>query len=246
MISTNKTNPIILLLIIFALFTQSLAFIVFVSLTGRVTDKNGNGVAGAIVLADKLGSNYVKATRTNNNGFYRFNNLPAGRYRIIVENPKGENYEKRVGLAPGQSLRLNFEVQSSENLIAEADDSFKESGNDQSIENLPDRPRVSNSKKALKTSRLKLDKDQTLIKTISGRVIDKNGKPIANAIVRLKNLNTGISKDYKTDDDGRYLIQVSDSGKYSLKVTAKGFGDKNKNIKIKPIKEKNFKLKKLD
>ena len=84
---------------------------------GRVL-QDGRNVVGATVIArirsDQLSKSSSRPpalfTRTDENGFYRFADLPAGRYSISVMSPKGNlnMAQKQINLEPGYRTELNF------------------------------------------------------------------------------------------------------------------------------------------
>jgi hypothetical protein len=80
------------------------------NVVGTVTDSTGAAVTGAAVTALNKDTGVKSATVTNNNGEYRFNNLPVGRYDISATS-KGFNTATIAGL----ELQLNHTT--SANLI---------------------------------------------------------------------------------------------------------------------------------
>src|SRR6266699_5524149 len=55
------------------------------TLTGRVTDLSGAGIAGVKIEERNVETNVVYMGATNTEGFYNISNLPPGIYRVIVE-----------------------------------------------------------------------------------------------------------------------------------------------------------------
>lgn len=72
------------------------------AITGRVTDANGDAVAGAMVVL--FGETY-EVKFTNSDGMYSFSELPVGSYRVCVEPPDGAPLlpnARNIYLGPGQ------------------------------------------------------------------------------------------------------------------------------------------------
>jgi hypothetical protein len=59
--------------------------------------------------------------------------------------------------------------------------------------------------------------------TLTGRVLDPAGAPVANAKVRVANTATGETRDVVTDASGNYLVPLLNPAAYSVKVEAAGF-----------------------
>lgn len=59
--------------------------------------------------------------------------------------------------------------------------------------------------------------------TLSGRVVDPNGRAIAGAEVELRNPQTGASLVARTNDEGLYIIPEILPGQYEFKVSRAGF-----------------------
>ncbi len=59
--------------------------------------------------------------------------------------------------------------------------------------------------------------------TISGRITDEQGNAVAKAKVVAKNLDTSISREATTDDEGRFRISELPVGKYEVEVERQGF-----------------------
>src|SRR5271157_3161387 len=58
---------------------------------------------------------------------------------------------------------------------------------------------------------------------ISGLVKDPSGSAISGATVSLVNPDTGVTRTFKSDADGRYRFAAVLPGSYSLRVEAPGF-----------------------
>src|SRR5438874_10982578 len=53
--------------------------------TGTVTDPSGAAITNAKVTVTNIGTNLSVTTTTEQSGLYKFNELPAGTYRITTE-----------------------------------------------------------------------------------------------------------------------------------------------------------------
>lgn len=67
---------------------------------------------------------------------------------------------------------------------------------------------------------------------ISGTVTDQNGAAISNAQVIVSNENSSISKQTRTDAQGKFTFEKLPAGDYKLAVSAKGFTDSSKQISL--------------
>lgn len=59
--------------------------------------------------------------------------------------------------------------------------------------------------------------------SISGKVVDATGATISGAMVSIKNVETGASRDVVTSDDGSYLVLALPVGQYQVHVQKNGF-----------------------
>src|SRR6266850_1636814 len=59
--------------------------------------------------------------------------------------------------------------------------------------------------------------------SVRGTVTDEQGAAIAGAEVTVTNIDTGFSRNDKTDKDGNYGFQSLPVGRYSLRATKDGF-----------------------
>jgi hypothetical protein len=64
---------------------------------------------------------------------------------------------------------------------------------------------------------------QTATATLSGVVRDEAGADIAGASVTVKNTRTGVSRNTRTDDQGRYSFVNLEPGSFELRAEATGF-----------------------
>ncbi len=58
---------------------------------------------------------------------------------------------------------------------------------------------------------------------ISGTITDPNGAAVAGATVEIKNIETNITTNVVTGEDGSYTFPLLQPGKYTLKVIRDGF-----------------------
>src|SRR6202158_954227 len=58
---------------------------------------------------------------------------------------------------------------------------------------------------------------------LSGTISDPSGGVIPGAQISIRNIATGISKDFQADSDGYYTAPNLEPGTYEVRVTAKGF-----------------------
>jgi len=64
---------------------------------------------------------------------------------------------------------------------------------------------------------------QVLYGSIVGTVTDPSGSMVPNAAVTITSAQTGVSRESKTDDQGRFLLANVVPGRYDLKAEARGF-----------------------
>ncbi|MFN7646412.1 MAG: carboxypeptidase regulatory-like domain-containing protein [Acidobacteriota bacterium] len=60
---------------------------------------------------------------------------------------------------------------------------------------------------------------------ISGVVTDPNGAVVPNAAVKVKNVNTGLQRDLKSNEQGEYRAPLLDPGVYEISVTSPSFAE---------------------
>lgn len=60
--------------------------------------------------------------------------------------------------------------------------------------------------------------------TVQGRITDTNGLAVVGATVTATSVETGVTRNVVTDDDGRYKIVQLKPGTYKIKVAQSGFG----------------------
>ncbi|MBV9209360.1 MAG: TonB-dependent receptor, partial [Acidobacteria bacterium] len=93
----------LLLIILCAGVTQAQQAITSATLSGRIVDPNGAGVAGASVVAKNNERNISTTTLSDEEGHFRFPNLPAGSYILKIEQAGFAAATREITLTVGQS-----------------------------------------------------------------------------------------------------------------------------------------------
>ena len=81
--------------------------------------------------------------------------------------------------------------------------------------------------------------------SFSGNVLDKSGSSISGAIVTATSQGTGVTRDFKTDDAGHYLIPLLPVGIYTVRVEFTGFApaeSKDLRLQVDEARELDFTL----
>ena len=81
--------------------------------------------------------------------------------------------------------------------------------------------------------------------TLSGTVQDQSGAAMPGATVTATSQGTGVPRETKTDDTGRYLLPLLPIGTYSIRVTAQGFqpvDQKDLTLQVDETREVDFSL----
>jgi hypothetical protein len=81
----KKLQFFVLCLSFMALSLSTFAQVTNGQFTGVVSDPSGAAIAKATVTTTNLGTNLSVTTTTDQTGLYKFNELPAGTYRISAE-----------------------------------------------------------------------------------------------------------------------------------------------------------------
>ncbi|HEY1240558.1 MAG TPA: carboxypeptidase-like regulatory domain-containing protein, partial [Bryobacteraceae bacterium] len=58
---------------------------------------------------------------------------------------------------------------------------------------------------------------------LSGTVSDPNGAVVPNAAVKIRNVDTGLVRDLKTNDEGQFIAVQLDPGTYEVVAESSGF-----------------------
>jgi hypothetical protein len=78
--------------------------------SGTVVNRYGEPLPKAAVRAEHLGEGFVVEALTLRNGTYVITNLPPGSYAMTASLGKAGVADKKIQLAPGQKLTLDFVV----------------------------------------------------------------------------------------------------------------------------------------
>jgi hypothetical protein len=79
------------------------------TINGTVTDPSNAAVAGAPVSLTNLGTAETRTATTNDSGFYQFENLPPGQYRISVDQSGFQKITRdNIELQVDSTLRINL------------------------------------------------------------------------------------------------------------------------------------------
>lgn len=63
------------------------------------------------------------------------------------------------------------------------------------------------------------------IHTVNGLVVDENGNPVSNALVKIYDENGNEVAQVRTDENGKYSIPIYEEGNYQIVATIPGYGD---------------------
>ncbi len=81
------------------------------SLTGTITDASGAVIPNADVVASDIGSALVRPSKTDHEGHFAMDDLPAGTYKVEAAAPGFTKQSVVVEIAPSQSASLNLTLQ---------------------------------------------------------------------------------------------------------------------------------------
>jgi Carboxypeptidase regulatory-like domain len=210
-------------------------------LSGRIQKLNGQGVAGVTVLAVHIQSGFQTSTVTDAKGYYRFQGIPDGTYRIIFKQP-----------GRGRVVRLVtaiVNIEQTPNKKPTTERTGNGYGNvrrtqTRTQKRVPPIPTEANSNEAKSNKKTASGMDFIVTGAITGVVTDSKNNPIANAQIKITSEETNFSKEIFTDDKGRYEFEEA-SGKYRVEVQSDGFKTKKQDFEIEDgtIKTRNFQLK---
>ena len=68
--------------------------------------------------------------------------------------------------------------------------------------------------------------------SIRGRVIDPSGSVVGGATVSAKNVDTGLTRDAVSNEEGTYVLAELPAGVYTVKVTVPGFAPVAQNVVV--------------
>jgi hypothetical protein len=81
------------------------------AINGTLSDPNGAVISGAQVTLANIGTADTRAATTNDSGFYQFNNLPPGQYRIIVHQTGFKQLTREpIELQVDSTLQINLSL----------------------------------------------------------------------------------------------------------------------------------------
>jgi Carboxypeptidase regulatory-like domain/TonB dependent receptor len=81
------------------------------TINGTLTDPNGGSLPNAQVTLVNIGTADTRVQTTNSSGFYQFNNLPPGQYRITVEQPGFKQLARGpIELQVDSTLQINLSL----------------------------------------------------------------------------------------------------------------------------------------
>ena len=175
-------------------------------ISGKVLDRSGIAVFNAVVRlrsSSAAASDPPMATQTNDLGEFRFGGLNEGSYVIRATPPSyrplsGPITVTMVEAGEGQTVRTS---------------SGAETGNVDLIIEVP--PEIDQS--ATKPT----DPDPGANGSLSGRIVDLGGTPIARAVVLVSGPN--VSREVETDARGNYRIDRLSPGDYMVEARKRGF-----------------------
>ncbi len=109
---------LVLMLILLAIAGAAYSQAVNATLLGTVTDPSDAVVPNAKVTATEVNTNSVRATQTNDSGYYSFPNLPPGNYVVMVESP-GFKKELRRSITVLVDTNTRVDVQLTPGVLTE-------------------------------------------------------------------------------------------------------------------------------
>ena len=180
------------------------------AISGRVIDRSGTGVMLAVVTLLRVGTAAAEApieTMTNDLGEFRFGGLAVGTYAIASRPPPSapgvrvvfSDRQPDAATAQGPTVKASFGI---------------ETGN---INLTIDMPSELNQDAAKRT-----DPDPEANGSLSGRVVDLDGTPIARAVVLVYRPSIP-AREVETDARGRYRIDRLGPGDYVVEARKRGF-----------------------
>jgi large repetitive protein len=70
--------------------------------------------------------------------------------------------------------------------------------------------------------------------SISGKVSEKHGGPLAGARVSVSNIQTGVSSSVATDVNGQFTVENLSPGAYKVSISASGCIPQEDKVTVKP------------
>ena len=81
------------------------------SLSGTIFDPNGAVVTGSKVTLYAVGAEMTRSTTSNVDGYYKFEELPAGTYRLEFESPGFAKYSREVTLSQARATEADASLE---------------------------------------------------------------------------------------------------------------------------------------
>ena len=175
-------------------------------ISGKVLDRSGTGVFNAAVRlwrSSAAASEPPMATQTNDLGEFRFGGLAEGSYVIRAAPP---SYRPLSG-----PITVTM-VEAGEGHIVRTSSGAETANVDLTID-VP--PEIDQS------AARRTDPDPDANGSLSGRIVDLDGTPLARAVVLVSGPN--VSREVETDARGRYRIDRLSPGDYMVEARKRGF-----------------------
>ena len=200
------------------------------SISGFVTDQNGNAVVGAtVVLSNDAG--LKQETTSDDKGFYSFNDLHSGTYSLSVSAPDLPPLKiDYVTLAAGQKLPLDASMQGElpKPAIAPAPAPAPAENAPAAISpaTAPTEQPATPAAAQPATAGPATVSARAGNSSISGIASDPTGAVIPGVKVVLDN-GAGLMQEATTDDKGAYAFTGLPPGTYSVSISAPNFAEQN-------------------
>lgn len=176
------------------------------TIKGRLTDKNGNGIVGAVIIID---NDYIACT-TGENGDYEFK-LPEGSYEISVKKGKKTSEgNKEISVKKSQTITINLKADSGDIIISDLPTTENQQGVDFEV----DESGIVNAPKSEQKSMDRVvTKEETAKKYKKGD--DKDGKDLDGSLEYVEPELRSDFKDamywspyVKTDENGMATVNI--------------------------------------
>ena len=180
------------------------------AISGRVIDRSGTGVMGVVATLQPVGTagpDPPTLTMTNDLGEFRFGGLAEGTYAITFRPPPSApgspgpfaDGGANAGTVQGPTVKTSFGTETGSIIVT------------------IDMPSELNQDTARRT-----DPDPEANGSLSGRVVNLDGTPIARAVV-LVYRPSAQAREVETDARGRYRIDRLGPGEYTVEARKWGF-----------------------
>lgn len=199
------------------------------SISGFVTDTNGNPVAGADVALTSA-SGLKQETKSDEKGSYSLTGIHSGTYNVSVTAPnfppqKSDN----ISVSPGQEVPFDFTLQG---VIPKLEPVVNEPAKSAAPPEIPAPPQNAPQPSAEAPAQTPPEKQAPTVTpspesgktSISGVATDPTGAVIPGATVVLTKSGVLVGKT-ETDSNGRYFFSGVEAGAYDVSISAPNFGD---------------------